>query len=554
MLTRLVITNFLLIEQLELELHTGLTVVTGETGSGKSIIIDALMLLFGARAPRDIIRDGQKSVAFEAEFHLSNLPAIDWLTSNDLLDIDNPTSLICRRVIDCHGKNKSYINGSSVTNSQMKILSDYVLDIHTQHASITLLNPDMQRNLLDEYAQISPITQNLANVFKLINETKHKLDIARASDKELSLRRQQLADSITELSELGLKSHEWEELNAKHKQLANATNILSELGVVQTALQAEDISIIKQINQLNSRLSKIETYDERVRQLVELLNSVTIELKEVGYSIDTIAASIDQDPQLLTDIETRINHIFEVSRKYHILPEQIGENLATLQLELSSLIEDGDISKLEQTLVELEAQYQQLAHQISQARTKYAAQVADKVTQYLHQLSLTGEFKIELSALSAPSSYGLENVEYKVGFNKGMALQPLAKAASGGELSRTALALYLLLSMHNPPEIIIFDEIDVGIGGRVASKVGELLRMLGHSTQVICITHQPQTASYGDWHLVVAKRDNELGAAVTLVDYVVNDSRIDEIARMVGGTKITPTTLSHAREMLGIAT
>lgn len=559
MLTRLRITNFLLIEQLELDFFAGLTVVTGETGSGKSIIIDALMLVFGARAAKDIIRNTEKLASFEAEFTLasSNSNVIAWLGKHDLLDIDNQQSVICRRVIDYQGKNKAYINGHAVTAAQIKSLGDYILDIHTQHASVTLLKTDTQRNLLDQYAGVSDKSQKLATLFKIINDTTLKLEQALSHHRELEFKRQILIESINELSTLNLQANEWEELNAKHKQLANAENILTELAVVEEALQGRQhdesggaASIIQQINQINSRLGRIATHEPNtINELINLLNSAEIELKECCYSISAFVSSIDQGLEHLPTLEARINQIFDISRKHRISPEQIVERLEEWRQELDLLTQDSDISALKQKLLELESKYNELAPQISAARVKYAQELGSKVTAYLHQLAISGEFRVELVPLSESSSYGLENVEYKVCFNKGLPLQLLAKAASGGELSRTALALYLLLSINNAPEIIIFDEIDVGIGGKIAAKVGELLRVLGQAKQVICITHQPQTASCGNHHLVVSKYD-EQHATVTKVQYVKDGARINEIARMLGGAKITPTTLSHAQEML----
>lgn len=549
MLDRLKIANFLLIEQLELDFNQGLTVVTGETGSGKSIIIDALMLLFGARAAKDIIRHDQTQAIFEAEFSLSNQHALAWLKENDLGDPDSVGEVICRRVIDRQGKNKIYINGHAVTSNQIKTLGDFILDIHTQHASITLLKSETQRNLLDEYAGITAKTSQLTAIFKSINEIKNKLHIALSQSRDLEVRRQILSTSVEELNSLDLKSGEWEELDLLHKQLAHADNILSELGYAESLLQDGDESLIKQVSQLNLRLNKVAAHAPKVDELVTLLNSVEIELQELSYSINAIANTIEQDPDSLAKVEERINLVFDLSRKYRVLPEQVVETLSEWQKELDSLDEDSNISLLEAEHAKLLKEYYALAEQISTARTKYAKDLGDKVTQYLHQLAITGEFKVSIMPTSDITSYGLENIEYQVGFNKGIVLQPLAKAASGGELSRTALALYLLLSIHNPPEIIIFDEIDVGIGGKVASIVGEMLSKLGIAKQVICITHQPQTASFGDRHLVVSKHHKKEITQVE-ISYVKDKLRVDEIARMLGGVKVTQTTLSHAEEML----
>ena len=547
MLLRLKISNYLLIEQLELDFLAGLTAVTGETGSGKSIIIDALMLLFGSRIPKDIIRDSQKQLTFEAEFKLSNPTTVEWLKANDLEDSDNIDHLICRRIIDHQGKNKVYINGNAVTNCQIKALGELILDIHTQYASVTLLKSEIQRNLLDEYAGIK--TKNLCSIFKSLNEAKHKLNLAVTKSKELDAEKKHLEVLISEFSELNLKPREWEAVNLEHKQLANAGEVLQEFDFAQNVLQGEEYAIIKTISLLNSRLQKIIPYVPNALELTNLLSSAEIELQEISNSLEALATTIELDPDGLAKLEERINIIFDLSRKHKILPEQICEKLDEWTQELDSITHSNDIAYLEKEVSCLDSEYIKLAKEISIARKLFAKELGLKVTDYLHQLAITGEFNVQLNQLSEPTGYGLENVEYQVSFNKGIATQALAKVASGGELSRTALALYLLLSIHNPPEVIIFDEIDVGIGGKVAYIVGELLNKLGLVKQVICITHQPQIASFGNNHLVVRKHNNQ-AVSLAEIGYVNSDERINEIARMLGGVKTTPTTLSHAKEML----
>lgn len=547
MLSRIKIVNFLLIEQLELDFYSGLTVVTGETGSGKSIIIDALMLLFGAKVPKDIIRNGQVQANFEAEFKLSNENTIKWLSNNDLVELDCPENVICRRVIDNQGKNKAYINGHSVTATQIKALGELILDIHVQHASITLLKSDTQRSLLDEYVGIN--TKEISLVYKSMIEAKNKLNEALSQSDEISKKQQSLEAVINDLLELKLTPNEWEELNIQQKQLNNSENVLQELDFAQNILQGQEPAVIKKLGQINIRLNKISEYVPKFDELITLLSSAEIELQELSNSISIIAGTVEQDPSSLKRVESRINQIYDLGRKHRILPEQIIDKLSQYQAELKSYTDKADITQLQADVDKLTLKYNELANAISLKRNSGCLDLGKKVTEYLHKLALTGEFIVSLNRLTTPGPYGFENVEYQVCFNKGMAVHPLAKAASGGELSRTALALYLLLSIHNPPEIIIFDEVDVGIGGRIASIVGEMLYKLGKVKQVICITHQPQTASFGDRHIFVSKHNKD---SITLaeVEYLDDKKRIDEIARMLGGVKITPTTLSHAKEML----
>lgn len=549
MLTRLKITNFVLINELELDFNSGLTVLTGETGSGKSIIIDALMLIFGARVSTDIIRSGSAKTELVAEFTLSNHLAIDWLKKNDLIDIDDPTNLICRRVIDTSGKNKIYLNGNVVTSSQIRTLGEFILDIHTQHAAITILKSDTQRNLLDAYAEISDSVMQLNNYYKRMRELEKLLNESMLKATELELRKQTLTETISELVGLNLKVGEWEELEQEHKQLSNIGMVLEELDCVQSLLQNQDASILKTIHNMHSRLTKITPYVPKIDELLALLDGIEIDLTEFDRNVSAILNTLGADPKELANLEARIEQIFALGRKYKLQPNQIVENLATWQKELESLNHDSNVELLQSELIKVKDSYMVLADKISSKRSKFALELGDKVTSILHKLAINGEFHILVTPVIEPSSYGLENVEYQVCFNKGMPLQPLAKVASGGELSRTALALYLLLSINNSPDVIVFDEIDVGISGKVASHVGDMLYKLGANKQVICITHQPQTASFGQSHLVVSKKSSS-EATLLNVEYVAADSRINEIARMLGGIKITNTTLSHAKEML----
>ena len=548
MLTRLKITNFVLIDELELDLSSGLTVLTGETGSGKSIIIDALLLLFGARINGDIFRH-DKPVELVAEFILGNQDALAWLSNNDLVDDDQPSNVICRRVLDNNGKNKIYINGHAVTSTQIRTFGEYILDVHTQHAAITLLKTDTQRSLLDEYARISSKTLTLRGYYTQVQELQKKLDASLAHSQELEMRRQFLAEMHTELAALDLHPGEWIELEARHKELTHGTIITDELTYVQNSLHNQDNSVLGALHNLSSHLNKIAPYAPKVGELLTTLNTIEIDLTEFNRELGSVLHGIITDPQELAQHEARIEQIFNLSRKYKIGPEQIVDKMIEIQAEIAALAHDSNLDLLKVELAAVTTQYDALAQEITNARKKCATELSTHVTTMLHKLAITGEFHIVLQPLNEPSAHGMENVEYRVAFNKGIAPQPLAKVASGGELSRTALTLYLLLSMQNAPEIIIFDEIDIGIGGKIAAIVGQMLQQLGNKKQVICITHQPQTASYGVNHLVVNKEHLDETTELS-IKYVSDNDRINEIARMLGGVHITDTTLKHAAEML----
>lgn len=551
MLSHLRISNYLLIEELELDFYSGLTVVTGETGSGKSIIIDALSLIFGARATRDIVRVDSSAAKFEAVFHISNHCAISWLQENDLLDMDNPESVICRRIIDNQGKSKIQINGHSVTALQIRALGDYLLAIHAQHSSITLLRADTQRNLLDQFCGIGTEVANLADIYKQIKDLEEKLSIVNEVMRGLELKREILTEEINELSALNLQDDEWDNLQTEHKQLSNAKEILGTLDCTLEMLFGNDEqSLITTISKIHAYLNKLTHYVPKLVELLKITNSIDIELHELTQGINQIAQHINQNPQRLIDLEARMEEIFAISRKYRHDPAMLPEILLQLEQELAELNQNSDSAKLEEQLDLAKASYVNLANIVSKKRATGADKLATAITKLFPAIALNnGQFHISLSTTEKANSYGLENVEYQICLNLGMQLQPLASAASGGELSRVALALYLLLSIHNPPEIIIFDEIDAGIGGRVAAVVGQMLAELGANKQVICITHQAQTASFGTNHLVVTKTQ-DMGKTITQVGYIAKDARIAEIARMLGGVQITEATLVHAKEML----
>ncbi len=552
MFNRLKISNFLLIEELELTFKSGLTVVTGETGSGKSIIIDALMILFGAKFTLDIIRTSQIQATFEADFIISkNHQVIAYLTENDLLDQDEPHNANFRRIIDQNGKNKCYINGHTITNTQARHLGELLLDIHTQHASITLLKAENQRNLLDEYAKITDQVKCIAQTYKKIREIEHTLKELSQKEQELKNKRHDLNEIVDELTNLNLQPGEWEELELSHKQLANIDIMLQELNWIDAILSSEDNSILNNLRKLDSKLAKLSEMLPS-KTMTTILDSVNNELHELSHEINITIKNIEKDPNKLSKIESRMAQIFDLSRKYRIQPLEIPEYLIKSQRELELLGHNLNIKSLEEELNKLNHEYTKLATVITSNRTKSALDLSKKVTESLHKLAITGEFKIDLTKTSGLTNYGLENVEYQICFNKGLNLQPLSKAASGGELSRTALAIYLLMSIHSSPELIIFDEIDVGIGGKIAAIVGQMLRELGHAKQIICITHQPQSACYGDWHLVVNKTQTN-NKVLTQVVNVTGKERVAEIARMLGGMNITETTIDHAKEMLTIA-
>jgi DNA repair protein RecN (Recombination protein N) len=549
MLSRIKINNFLLIESLELDFNNGLTVITGETGSGKSIIIDGMNIIFGQKVGIDIIRLDASLALFEAEFELTNNEVLKWLEENDLLDMDMSNNLICRRIIYNNGKSKVYINGNTVTINQMKQLGELVLDIHTQHASITLLRTDFQRKLLDQYANNTLLVERLEKTYQQWLLTQSQLKACKLNLAKNEQQAEDLTNQYNDLKKLGLKSNTWREINNKQLELANANSILEELNYLYNSLFDSNTSFKKIINRLILRVEKLSKILPKSLELNKSLNNIELELSELEHQINLFVSSIDVDPKSLLIIEEQIDEIFTISRKYKIMPDNIIDVIEKIEIELASINSNSDIKFLEQKLAELTSQYQTISTEISKNRLVASIVLSQEVTKLLQELAINGVFKVELVPVDNWMSSGVENIEFKVSFNKGMEIKPLAKVASGGELSRIALALYLLLSIHNPPEVIIFDEIDVGIGGKIAAIVGRLLYRLGQNKQVICITHQAQTASYGDSHLVVSKID-EVSHTYSNIIYISGEDRVSEIGRMLSGIETTDATIIHAKELL----
>lgn len=549
MLLNLQIKDFLLIEQLELDFFSGLTVITGETGSGKSIIIDALMLIFGAKAGTDLIRSGQPQASFSASFQVDNPKVKGWLQEREFIDNHQENLIICRRVIDINSRSKAYINSQPVTLGTLKELGEMLLDIHTQHASIALLKPDTQRTLLDEFAGAADLVLKLGELYRKVNQLSNKLTQAREFSQDLILKQEILSEKIHELEALGLGDQEWETLLLEQKQLANANFVLQELGFVADLINGEANSLTDLSATMSNRLAKISEYLPNADQVIKLTESIEAEIGELEHELNLVANKIEVNPEQLAIVDGRIDEIYSLARKYRIMPEEILPQLTRWQQELSQLVQDTDLAALDAELKLAENDYLVLARQVSQKRQAAAGNLSTKVTELLHSLAISGEFKVNVGLTENWSANGIDNIQYLVCFNQGMTLQPLNKVASGGELSRVALALYVTLSINNPPELIVFDEIDVGIGGGVAEVVGTLLRQLGISKQVICITHQPQAACCGDQHILVQKQAKS-GQTQAKIEYLNQEMRIGEIARMLGGINITATTTSHAEEML----
>ncbi len=551
MLNSLKIENFLLIDSLLFEFNAGFTVITGETGSGKSIIIDALLIIFGMiKVDSGIIRSNQEKTILEASFTVHNKDTIVWLIDNKLQDLHNEHRLTCKRVIDINNKSKIFINESLVNITKIKQLGAFILDIHTQHTSITLLKPDVQRKLLDEYAGIINDVIVIGQLYHNYLNVNIEINNLISKNQQIDAQKNELHEMLQELLSLNIVDHEWDLLNNQHKNFSNAEFILQELQLIGDLLDGGDTSIRKNINLIVNKLNKLDGITPKIAVIAGNINTILIEINEAIHDINLIANTIEDDPQKLMYIENRMTEIFNITKKYKIQPQDVLKVISDLKRQLEYSDTETNLLLLQKQLTQIENTYFEIANNISNQRSNAASSLSAKVTDVLRLLNINGEFIINLLKQDKKQAYGLESVEYFIKFNQGLKKQALNKAVSGGELSRITLALYLLLSINNPPEIIIFDEIDVGIGGKIAAIVGDMLYNLGLHKQIICITHQAQTASFANSHVVVNKYNENNNTYLKLSHLKDFDERVMELARMIGGMQINDVTIKHAEDML----
>ncbi|MFC3531285.1 DNA repair protein RecN [Vogesella facilis] len=549
MLLSLNVKDFVIVDQLQLEFAAGFTVLTGETGAGKSIILDALGLLLGDRAEVSQIREGAERAELSAHLDIARLPDLQaWLATNELAGDDG--ELLIRRIVDRGGRSRSFVNGQPATQGQLKTMGDYLVDIHGQHAHQSLVRPDAQRELLDAYAGATQLARDVRSGWQDWQHARKAREDSDRRQRESEVERERLTWQIGELSELGLAADEWPQLNQLHSRLANAAELAQSAQAAVDVLSEMDGSCLTLLSQVQSRLGKLSGYDTRLAESLALLDSVDAELREVVYSLRDYAGGFEEDPGQLADVEARIHALMSAARKYRCQPEDLPKKLADWQQQLAELEAATDIEALSVAESAALARYRAQAEALSAKRRQAAAELSTRIGNEMQRLAMEGaRFAIELSAASEPTAHGLETIEYLVAANQGGTLRPLAKVASGGELSRISLAMQVVISQVASVPTLIFDEVDVGIGGRVAEVVGKLLRQLGERYQVLCVTHLPQVASCGNQHWRVSKAA-EAGRTVSRISPLDAEGRILEVARMLGGEDITATTRQHASEML----
>lgn len=550
MLRRLTIRDFVLVDRLELEFATGFGALTGETGAGKSILVDALAFALGDRADTGLIRNGAERAEVSAEFDLAGLHEAEvWLRERDL---DADGGLLLRRVLDAGGRSRAYLNGSPVTVQQLREVAESLVDIHGQHAHQSLLRSDAQRSLLDSHAGLRPLLDGVAAAWRSWREARNLLDTASSGAAALAEEQVQLEWQVRELEMLGYSGEEWEQLNIEHKRLANATRLVEAARFSLDVLAESESACEAQIEAAANRIDDLTEFDPALSEVGALLHSAQTELAEAVSALRRYADRVDLDPQRLGEVESRIDAVLSCARKYRTVPDELPDLLERWQGRLSVLGETADVAALEEKVQTARKHYEALAGKLSKARAAAAIALGKDVSKVMQQLALAGgRFDVALLPVVAGSANGNEQIEFRISGLAGTDARALAKVVSGGELSRISLAIQVVTSQAASVPTLIFDEVDVGIGGGVAEVVGRLLRELGAERQVLCVTHLPQVAARANWQWQVSKSAQN-GVVRSRVVQLDETGRVEELARMLGGVEITAITRQHAREMLEI--
>lgn len=543
-LKRIALRDFVIVRELELDLAGGFSVLTGETGAGKSILVDALQLALGARADAGVVREGAPRADISAEFDLP--PAlVSWLEE---AGFPGDESLLLRRSIDSQGKSRAWINGTPATATQLRELADQLLDIHGQHAWQSLTRPEAVRGLLDAYAGVG--VQALQQPWQRWRAAQKTLADARAAQDSLQRERERLAWQIGEVDKLAPGENEWDELNTSHGRLANAQSLLEAAQGALQALEGDEGGASRSLSQAQALLQGQTHVEPAFTELAQVLASSLAQAEDAAHSLHAYLRKTDLDPQRLAELDDRMSLWMSLARRYKRTPAELPGLLASWKSELAKLDAAADLAALEADEKKAADAYMAEARNLSKARTKAAPQLAKAVTLAMQGLGMQGgRFEVALQKSEAPGPGGLEDVSFLVAGHAGSTPRPVGKVASGGELSRIALAIAVTTSRLGTAHTLIFDEVDAGVGGAVAETVGRLMKQLGRDRQVLAVTHLPQVAACADHHLVVAKQSDRSGPSSS-VSTVQGEHRVAEVARMLGGEKLSGTTLAHAKEML----
>lgn len=545
MLRALHIRDFVIVAEADISFEKGFTVFSGETGAGKSILIDALALTLGGRADSSVLRTGATRAEISAVFDTPET-LITWLTEHDLHAEDE---LILRRVIDSQGRSRAYVNGSAVTATQLRQIGEYLIDIHGQHAHQSLLRPENQRDLLDAHGNHHALRQSVQAAWKAWRSVERQITLSEQDASALAAERDKLDWQLTELDRLAIQAGEWGDISAEHTRLANGQSLLDGAALTLAALDDDEASIHRGLSTAVHRISQLLKHDPSLQTVHDALDSACIAVNEAISDLNAYLSHAELDPERLAIAEDRMRVIFDMARKFKIEPDQLFDFHEKLRNQREALQACADIETLKIQAKTLQATYLSVAQLLSQARQSAAIELSDLVSQAMQKLAMQGGVFQASVTKSAPTAHGQDLIEFLVAGHAGTPVRPLAKVASGGELARISLALSVIASRAARVPTLIFDEVDSGIGGAVAEVVGNLLRELGERHQVLCVTHLPQVAARGQQHFQVSKKMR----GQTTESYITElqeQGRIEEIARMLGGVKITATTMQHAQEML----
>ena len=556
MLTQLTINNFAIVRQLEIELAKGMSVITGETGAGKSIAIDALGLCLGQRIETSMVREGQERAEICATFFIEPTnPAYQWLQAQELQDPDNPSDCILRRVINADGRSKAFINSTPVSASQLKEIGQYLIHINGQHASQLLLKNDYQLQLVDTFAHHNDLLAQMREDYRAWKNLQTQVKNFQQKVAENEAKKQLLQYQVEELDEFALRPNEYLELEEDQRRLSNSEQLTQ---LSQSALQLlsenETVSIDSMLYRATQYIDELSELDPRYVSVQTMLNDALIQVQEATSEVQHLASHIEQDPMLLQEIEQRLGQALQLARKHNVKPEELVEWHQKLKAELTALL---DFSESEERLIlEEKAAFEKMQHtakQLHESRCQAAGKLAQQVTHSIKGLAMeNAEFFIEVNSdLTKVTANGADNIVFTLRSNLGQQAQPLAKVASGGELSRISLAIQVLTSDQSAIPTLIFDEVDVGISGKTASVVGKLLRQLGDKCQVLCVTHLPQVACHGHHQFNVEKFtvDDKTETKMTALS---QEERVPALARLLGGSEITDLALANAQEMLDL--
>ena len=553
MLQNISLRDFVIVDQLELDFASGFTVLTGETGAGKSILLDALSLVLGERADTSQIREGSTRAEISALFRIDSEQVSHfntWLDSQGFPIEDDGQSLLLKRTIEGNGRSRAFINGSVATLAQLREAGDQLVDIHGQHAHQLLLKGGAQRELLDRHAGLLALASEVAKAFKTLNDSRRRLEQAENAGQDIERERERLEWQLEELTDLSPLEGEWSSIQSEHSRLANGAKIIGGCQEAIDILSDADSSIESSLSKVCSNIGALAEHDPALGEINTALESAQIQLDEAIHSLNRYLQKMDLDPARLGQVEERMQALHTASRKYRTEAEELPKLLLETADRLEALTASQNIEALREKVKQEETTYLKLAKQLSQKRGVAAADLGKLVTDAMQNLSMAGgQLEIALIPLGEGVSFGLEQIEFLVAGHAGSTPRSLAKVASGGELARISLAISVITSKASFTPTLIFDEVDAGIGGAVAETVGKLLHQLGQSHQILCVTHLPQVAAQGNHHLKVSKTQSG-DKTISLVQALGRPERVEEVARMLGGATITDTTLRHARELL----